>query len=581
MIYTHDKDTLQGESYAYAAMPVERAQRLSTVASAANAMQLAMALSAVLPTQGLSLNGAAAYQELAVGTIDARERVPLVIGFADRALTAPSNPKPAQQARFGWLFGPPLHLDTENDQLVRRHTVANHRVLADISAPAWWPSATLQVRSAWIGNWRDTNTATILNPDRYMTVAPELEHAPCGKKLSNQFCQPITVQLPQNSADLHALTEQLARRYTQQPLRAPQIDRIEPNTISACADQVEFFVYGVDLWQNPEANLRGVKESDFCVLPDMAGIAVTFDIAMLPPSPHPRQDDKLWIVTQHGRVGGNIEIAGDRSRRDSGCGHTSSQTSLALDLESSPILDHRMASTLRFRVTNGALPTSYFNLFVRLETPNTNSPLLKTQDLMVVEDRQVLEATDVKFPGKIRREHDSASIVASVRLFSHPGVKEEDATVLADDFPLLLCRTNKSCKQILAKATVAVPSDTAPIQIEFNLPSGFGRIYPGLGQSTSRLGGYIDVKLAGHVHHRIDLEPVSLDFPTGNDWRTGQHLTLSTELHPPLEGDDAATYRQLIRQKHGANLHLVWVMTEWAQAPESPGKLQVHLRHKR
>lgn len=566
---------LTGDSRAYAAMPVERAQRLSTVASAANAMQLAMALSAVIPTKGLTVDASAAYQEMAVGTIDAIERTPLVIGFADRNQEAArrggsSAPK---AGRFGWLFGPPIQADTANDRLVHRHVLANHKVLADISLPAWWPKVTLKVHSAWVGSWDDPSAAVASvtafendHPGRFMVVDPKASQTPCGKYLPNQFCQPITVRLPRTTADFHALTGKLARRNLQQPLRAPSIDRVVPSVIATCGQAVELLVYGTDLWRSPVANLRGIKEAGRKVLPDMAGLALTFNLANLPASTSPGQPDTLWIVTQDGPVGHPITIKGDKSKEADNCGIGAQPPKLKLALASPPIIDQSKGSKVVFKVIAGGLPKAYNSMAVKIASATAPDTMKGSAELTPMQNRKVLNVGGFKLSTLPPHWSAGESLTAKVQSVAFPGAKPKD---LAKDINLVLCNSAATCGLTLVQKP-RLRSARDDIVLKIKLPAGFGRIYPGLGSRTSRLGGYIDDARPGATARRIELAPVPLDFPKGDDWRTGRVLTLTATLKSPVEKDDAAAYAALLKSAGGAQLKLRWQMAEDQPAPAIP-----------
>ena len=74
----------RGEARTYQAQPTERVQRISSVASAVNSMQMALSLAALLPGQGIGLDAGTAAANTAIGMVEAIERSPLVIGYTDR-----------------------------------------------------------------------------------------------------------------------------------------------------------------------------------------------------------------------------------------------------------------------------------------------------------------------------------------------------------------------------------------------------------------------------------------------------------------------------------------------------------------
>jgi hypothetical protein len=98
----------KGRAYAYATGPIERAQRISALASASNVAALSLSLGAALPTRGLSLNQAMEFMHKAIGSVESRERHPIVAGFSTRSEIIYQK----DLTQFGWIFGPPVRIDT-------------------------------------------------------------------------------------------------------------------------------------------------------------------------------------------------------------------------------------------------------------------------------------------------------------------------------------------------------------------------------------------------------------------------------------------------------------------------------------
>jgi hypothetical protein len=312
-----------GDVYAYATAPVELSQRVSTVASAAHAAQLALALSAVVPGKGLGADAAFGYLQGAVGRVEALERAPIIVGFSDRGATSAgepaaaisnfaSAPKSATVTRapsegprqFGWVFGPRVVVDPRKRELRLEHGLVNQQVSADVSVPGWWPRLEFDLETAWIGNWHDVDGSAI---------------GPLSANGAMQR-QPIRVSLPPNRADMDGLTTFLARRTTGHGLARAQIDRVVPTKVSACADKVTFLIHGRGIWRSTEVFLAGLRHEDLSVLPDMEGVAATFSLKHLPRRPSRFEQPLLTVWTRNGTDSTEIEITGGEKAGKVECG---------------------------------------------------------------------------------------------------------------------------------------------------------------------------------------------------------------------------------------------------------------------
>lgn len=282
------KSKFKGRISVYAASPIELVQRVSSVARAANALEFAAALAATLPAQGVGASGTLGYTRSATGKVDALERVPLVVGFSE-----PNNSDTTQGggAGFGWLLGPEVILNPENQALELEHRIQPYSLTADISVPSWWPYFKLNAQTAWAPNWK-TGTGSILDDKVVHTKT-------------------VRVPMRHNQADLDKITDILVARFAGQPLDIAEIERIEPDIVSACAGKVTFLIRGMNLWRGTEVYLLGQKGTNIKVLPDMAGIAVTFDIGNLPQrSFAEKTPSKLMIWTRNGVATAEVTITG-------------------------------------------------------------------------------------------------------------------------------------------------------------------------------------------------------------------------------------------------------------------------------
>ena len=248
--------------------PAERAQRVSTLASAAASLQTALSIAAALPTAGIGINAGLGNLKSEIGKIEAHERVPLVVGFyeAGHYEHVPKETSPrlvVRLPRFGWILGPPLGPDLGDSQIKHSQVLKSHEVQVDLSVPAWWPSVKLSVLTAWAGPLGES-------------VAKSC--AACVKKT-------FTVALPRSDSDMDALTQFLLSKLSINLAvgsDSPRIVRVSPSTIDRNNGQVALIVQGSGLWRGEEVYVFGVRQTEVKVLPDMSGLAVSLNPASLP-----------------------------------------------------------------------------------------------------------------------------------------------------------------------------------------------------------------------------------------------------------------------------------------------------------
>lgn len=294
-LFTRDVEAYRwiprGGSYVYAVAPTEKTQIVSSVASAAQSLQLALAASGALPNAGVSAEGGLGYAQNAVGKVQALERIPSVVGFADRSRRSGIEPD-QRRAEFGWVFGPRVRLDPAHrtflgypstPQLVLEQPLSNYAVSADVVLPGWWPSVVFVSKNAWVGHWYSGATAEVI--DKGVTGVP--------------------FQLPKavNRADYDGLTSYVSQLTNGRPLQITRIHRIEPPSVSLCnTGKVTFQIYGANLWRGTQANLMGAQAlpDQIEILPDMEGVTATFDLATLRSRFVPHGDRRVTIWTRDG-----------------------------------------------------------------------------------------------------------------------------------------------------------------------------------------------------------------------------------------------------------------------------------------
>jgi hypothetical protein len=263
-ILDDQKDKIR--TFVYQITPFEMAQQISTLASAANSLQLALAASGAIPGQGIGIDASAAYSQTAVGKISAIERIPLVMGFSRAVSSSNTNPQ------FGWVFGPKVRVDPEKKELVLEQANKPYDVSVDISVPGWWPKITLNAKMGWVHNWHN---------EKVQHEVLEALPSPNEKK--------IFVSQEPNRGDLDGLTDLLAKLTIGRGPQQARIVDLEPEFVSACSTTSEFLIYGPNLWRGTEVFLSGVRGTSpsssnptrisaesVRILPSMEGVVAKF-----------------------------------------------------------------------------------------------------------------------------------------------------------------------------------------------------------------------------------------------------------------------------------------------------------------
>lgn len=253
-----------GRVAVYEVGPREQVQQLSTVARASEAIGLAAAISGQLPGNGIGMDGNLAFARSATGKVDALERVPLVVSFAEPGAFAPENTtsgqsRGGQYPAFGWLLGPRMTLDTKGQAMVLEQPLKPYDLSVDLSVPGWWPSMQLQVSTGWAPDWR--NGGTMMQ--------------------AGGPVQKVKVALAPNAADFTALTDTLKGTSS---VRRPTIASLTPGKIKACSTNLAIVIAGSDIWRASSVLIGGRRfdSTNIDVLPDMQGVLVKIDKADFP-----------------------------------------------------------------------------------------------------------------------------------------------------------------------------------------------------------------------------------------------------------------------------------------------------------
>lgn len=324
----------------YEVGPIELAERRSTVASAAHSFEAAVALAAALPNAGVGIDAGLGYMQAVSGKVDALERLPLVIGFANEGgvmategeIPPTANPHDEfNPARFGWLFGPRMQVNEREKKLELIHRPANYKVSADLSVPGWWPHIDLGVQTAWIGNW---------NPGAGMFRECDAgEAAVCSTNYRR-----IRVPIPASMETFNGLTEFVLRARGRILPNQPTIVRVYPSTLSACAKDIRFVIEGSNLWRTPQVYLGGVELDEPRVLPNMRGLSASANIdkffALSAGQDRKESDStdlELTVATRDGVASAGIRILGARENATH-CLSSAAGASATSDLRPTPIV---------------------------------------------------------------------------------------------------------------------------------------------------------------------------------------------------------------------------------------------------
>lgn len=249
----------------YEVGPREQVQQVSTAARAAEAFSLAMALAAKAPSKGGAAEAGLGYSRNALGKIDAIERLPIVVGFAQ----AGSEFKPAEgkdgkspqnhdeAPHFGWILGPRLNtIDTKKGRIDLEQAHQVYDLSADLAVSGWRTKLTLEVRTAWSPDWRSDAFGSVWNFSEGMPV------------------RTMVVELRPSDAEFSALTMLLAGGDHARGQRPVSITT-KGLALASCAAST-LVIQGQNLWRATDAIIGGRRmgAERISVLPDMEGITV-------------------------------------------------------------------------------------------------------------------------------------------------------------------------------------------------------------------------------------------------------------------------------------------------------------------
>lgn len=298
----------------YEVAPTERVQAVSTAARAADAVALAASIAGTLPTYGLGASGNFAFSRSAVGKADALELAPIVVGFAEPGSSINGE---GRMSSFGWLLGPKAVLDPEEQKMKLIHSLKPYDLYADLSIPGWWPEFDLKTYSAWAPNWRDRNGA-----GRTLDIVQQ-----------RTLERTLKVSMRNNFSDMEGLTTMLLRASHQPVLDAPRIAQVEPRKVSPCDGDIDFQIWGDNIWRanmvilggklldGHYSNGTGSATNAIRLLPDMHGIVASLNVRDIPlrRGSGKKHEVNLDVWTPDGHDFTMIEFDEEQLQKDGTC----------------------------------------------------------------------------------------------------------------------------------------------------------------------------------------------------------------------------------------------------------------------
>lgn len=340
-----------GAPMVYATNPTEMADRVSTLDSAASALQTALSIAALVPKSGLAVETQTAYAKQVLKRMEGRERMPIVVsyssfyreGLVDKDNKGnKGNPKaqPARRetprtvradatengfvtgskgteygatqaedaAEFGWILGPHVAMDPNRHTLSLEQRLTNLPLSVELAVPSWWDEIYLQVNTAWVNDWTWENT-----PSWWEFWKEKTGHRRVLDHKSSLQDSLHRVELPTNRADLDGLTNFIARKLDASSTERVTVTQVHPAIVSACANgDLVFQIMGIGIWRAERAFLAGMSHKTIRVLPGMEGVEVTFDFTKLPRRPNGQSTVDLFVTTRRGGASYPIKVTGSR-----------------------------------------------------------------------------------------------------------------------------------------------------------------------------------------------------------------------------------------------------------------------------
>jgi len=266
-------------AYVYTVEPAEQAQNISDVLAMEKLRSFSLAAAAMIPNTGLSLGGSLEAMRDSQQRIEAINRYPLVVGYAN---TYWDSNEENVRYRFGWVIGPRFAIDDK--KVVFRFTPQPYTVTATLAVPAWWNKILFHTRREWVDS--AGRGLTVASPST--NASNEVTAIPCDLR-----------------PDFGALTRMLLTQggiHQDRPVLAPEVE-IGDNApiwyVQAGTARQTLRIEGEGLWRNPRVFIGSQEADQVEILPDMRGLIATFKRLQAPIGPTPNRAD-LVVYTSTG-----------------------------------------------------------------------------------------------------------------------------------------------------------------------------------------------------------------------------------------------------------------------------------------
>jgi hypothetical protein len=267
----------------YAVTPKESIERIADLGISAARQELL--LSAALTAGTVGVESALQEIEEMESQRQAVRRQPLVVGFATQGAPISANNANGNDeiTEFGWILGPRFAPRFGGDAgFDFFHKVNQVPLAAVVSVPAWWLTASVEVHTCW----SDVKTV-----DDTLCATPM-------KKVK------MEVKLPGDAEEVARALFPIARR------PQPYLYRGSPDLEIGRSEKI--VIYGENLWRNPVVWLGSQPATDVEILPDMKGIAASFEKVQQPAGWTAEQTSgwaAVWVWTSEGNaVAGDVRL---------------------------------------------------------------------------------------------------------------------------------------------------------------------------------------------------------------------------------------------------------------------------------
>jgi hypothetical protein len=250
------------EMYAATVQPKEQAQNISEASARDTMLNLALALSAMLPNSGVNATNKSQYVKRAQTYLHAITRQPLLVGYGDG------------EQRFGWFLGPAFRVEDGKADFV--HRVIRHDVSAGIVIPAWWNYLRLCGKQFWIGADGQPTNEIALWDDRPILLNVRIP-ANASKYITSALLAHSMAEEPSFATARPYPVIEYPDPNKKEVIRVQSVhstDLVLPTQKDALSQDV--LVLGRNLWRNPQVFLGPIKADSVEVLSNMEGVLATF-----------------------------------------------------------------------------------------------------------------------------------------------------------------------------------------------------------------------------------------------------------------------------------------------------------------